>query len=112
MNPAWFETIELKNGSVLVSVLDYLGDEDFYAMYDIILELLHPDSPTYGVDSMGIDGSFKKDGLLVRMSSESAYDQCCFVYDPEKMTSSEIQKVQSWITTVVAELRVRRPKSN
>ena len=26
---------------------------------------------------MGIDGSFKKDGLLVHMSSESAYDQCC-----------------------------------
>ena len=110
MNQEWLESIQLKNGTTLVSVLGYLGDEDFYAMYDIILELLHPDSPTYGVDSMGIDGSFKKDGLLVRMSSESAYDQCCFVYDPSKMSKEEEEKVQSWISLVVTELHKRRPK--
>lgn len=111
MNKNWIEQIPLKNGSILVSLLGYLGDEDFYAMYDIILEILHPDSPTYGVDSMGIDGSFKKDGLLVRMSSESAYDQCCFVYDPQKMTEDEIGKVLSWIEQVVTELHKRRPKN-
>ena len=110
MKQEWFEEIALKNGSVLVSILDYLGDEDFYAMYNIILELLHPDSPTYGVDSMGIDGSFKKDGILIRMSSESAYDQCCFVYNPNDLTPEEIAKVQGWLTDVVAELRKRRPK--
>lgn len=104
------EYVPLKNGTVLVSVLGYLGDEDFYAMYDIILELLHPDSPTYGVDSMGIDGSFRKDGLLVRMSSESAYDQCCFVYDPRQMSAEEVSKVQGWIGQVVEELHRRRPK--
>ncbi len=111
MNQEWLESVQLKNGTTLVSVLDYLGDEDFYAMYDIILELLHPDSPTYGVDSMGIDGSFKKDGLLVRMSSESAYDQCCFVYDPRNMSPEEIAKVEGWIDQVVAELHKRRPKN-
>jgi len=111
MNHDWLEPIQLKNGCILVSVLGYLGDEDFYAMYDIILELLQPDSPTYGVDSMGIDGSFKKDGLLVRMSSESAYDQCCFLYDPAKMTSEEVEKVNGWIGQVVTELHKRRPKS-
>lgn len=105
------EEYTLRNGSVLVSILDYLGDEDFYAMYDIILELLKPDTPTYGVDSMGIDGSFKKDGLLVRMSSESAYDQCCFVYDPTKMSEAEVEKVKGWINAVVSELRIRRPKN-
>ena len=110
MNPNWLETIELKNGTMLVSILGYLGDEDFYAMYDIILELLHPDTPTYGVDSMGIDGSFKKDGLLVRMSSESAYDQCCFVYDHRNMTAEEVEKVKGWINEVVTELHKRRPK--
>ena len=110
MNEKWLERIPLKNGSVLVSVLDSLGDEDFYAMYDVILELLHPDSPTYGVDSMGIDGSFKKDGLLVRMSSESAYDQCCFVYDPAQMSEDEVSKIEGWIEAVVTELRRRRPK--
>lgn len=110
MNESWMETIPLKNGTVLISLPGYLGDEDFYAMYDIILELLKPDSPTYGVDSMGIDGSFKKDGLLVRMSSESAYDQCCFVYDPQKMTDGEVAKVRGWIGQVVTELHKRRPK--
>jgi hypothetical protein len=110
MNQEWLETYPLKNGSVLVSILDYLGDDDFYVMYAIILELLQPDSPTYGVDSMGIDGSFKKDGLLVRMSSESAYDQCCFVYDPQTMTEEEVAKVQGWIDQVVTELHKRRPK--
>ena len=49
MNKNWLESIQLKNGTTLVSILGYLGDEDFYAMYDIILDLLHPDSPTYGV---------------------------------------------------------------
>ena len=105
------EEYKLRNGSILVSILDYLGDEDFYAMYDIILELLKPDTPTYGVDSMGIDGSFKKDGLLVRMSSESAYDQCCFVYDPTNMSDEEVEKVKGWIHAVVSELRIRRPKN-
>ena len=110
MNENWYEIYPLRNGSVLVSILDYLGDEDFYAMYDIILEKLTPDSPTYGVDSMGIDGSFKKDGLLVRMSSESAYDQCCFVYDPTAMSQEEVDKVKGWIDLVVSTLRERRPK--
>lgn len=110
MTENWIEQIPLKNGSILVSLPGYLGDEDFYAMYDIILDVLHPDSPTYGVDSMGIDGSFKKDGLLVRMGSESAYDQCCFVYDPQKMTEDEIKKVLGWIEQVVTELHKRRPK--
>lgn len=59
---------------------------------------------------MGIDGSFRKDGLLVRMSSESAYDQCCFVYDPRQMSAEEVAKVQGWIDQVVAELHRRRPK--
>ena len=79
-------------------------------MYDIILELLHPDTPTYGVDSMGIDGSIKKDGLHVRMSSESAYDQCCFVYAPRNMAADEVEKVKGWINEVVTELHKRRPK--
>ncbi|MCD8143986.1 MAG: histidine kinase [Oscillospiraceae bacterium] len=104
------EKYTLKNGTVLVNVLDYCGDDDFYAMYDVILDVLAPDSPTYGVDSMCIDGSFKKDGLLVRMCSESAYDQCCFVYDPAQMSAEEVSKVEGWINQVVEALRQRRPK--
>lgn len=105
------EKYTMKNGSVLVNVLDYSGDDDFYAMYDVIVDVLSPDSPTYGVDSMCIDGSFRKDGLLIRMSSDSAYDQCCFVYDPTKMTEEEVSKVDGWIDQVVTELRRRRPRN-
>ena len=104
------QDIQLKNGQVLVSVTGYSGEEDFYLMFDIIKELLDPEHATYGVDSMCVDGSFRKDGLLVRMSSESAYDQCCFVYDPRQMSAEEVAKVQGWIDQVVAELHRRRPK--
>ena len=110
MNDNWYEFYELRNGTILVSILDYLGDDDFYAMYDIILEVLNPDAPRFGVDSMGIDGSFEKDGLLVRMSSESAYDQCCFVYDPTTMSDEDVEKIKQWIDLVVGTLRQRRPK--
>ena len=34
------QEIQLKNGSVLVSINGYSGESDFYAMYDIIQELL------------------------------------------------------------------------
>ena len=76
------QEIQLKNGSVLVSINGYSGESDFYAMYDIIKELLAPEHATYGVDSMCVDGSFRKDGILVRMSSECVTDDCCFHYDP------------------------------
>lgn len=107
---SYTEDYVMKNGTVLVNITDYCGDDDFYAMYDVILDVLAPDEPTYGVDSMCIDGSFRKDGLLIRMSSESAYDQCCFVYDPKSMSEDEVTKVKGWINQVVNELRTRRPK--
>ena len=107
---SYTEDYVMKNGTVLVNIMDYCGDDDFYAMYDVILDVLAPDEPTYGVDSMCIDGSFRKDGLLIRMSSESAYDQCCFVYDPKSMSEDEVTKVKGWINQVVNELRTRRPK--
>ncbi len=106
----YIERITLRNGTVMINLLDYCGDDDFYAMYQVILDVLSPDQPTYGVDSMCIDGSFRKDGLLVRMSSESAYDQCCFVYDPTSMTEEEATRVEGWIAAVVTELRSRLPR--
>ena len=104
------EEMTLKNGQILASVTGYSGEEDFYAMYAIVQELLHPDEATYGVDSMCVDGSFRKNGLLVRMSSECVTDECCFHFDPQTMTEEEAATVRSWLTTVVAELHIRRPK--
>ena len=102
--------IQLKNGSVLVSITGYSGESDFYAMYDIIGELLQPEHATYGVDSMCVDGSFRKDGLLVRMSSECVTDCYCFHYDAKSMAPEDVEKVKGWIDAVVAELHQRLPR--
>ena len=40
------EEYTLRNGTVLVSILDYLDDEDFYGRYNIIQETLKRHSPT------------------------------------------------------------------
>ena len=102
--------MQLKNGTLLVSINGYSGESDFYAMYDIIQEVIHPQEATYGVDSMCVDGSFRKDGLLVRMSSECVTDCCCFHYSPKDMTDQEAEKVKGWIQAIVEELHRRLPR--
>ena len=104
------QDIKLKNGSVLVSVNGYSGESDFYAMYAVIQELLNPEHITYGVDSMCVDGSFQKDGILVRMSSECVTDDCCFHYDEANMTPEQVETVKAWITQIVTELHRRLPR--
>ncbi len=102
--------MQLKNGTVLVSVTGYSGESDFYTMYDVIQEVLHPEEATYGVDSMCVDGSFRKDGLLVRMSSECVTDCCCFHYNPKDMTAGDVDKIKGWIQTIAEELHRRLPR--
>lgn len=104
------QEIKLKNGDLLVSVKGYSGEDDFYAMYDVIQEVLQPDHITYGVDSMCVDGSFRKDGILVRMSSECVTDDCCFHYEEGSMSPEDAQKVKGWVLDVVTELRKRLPR--
>jgi hypothetical protein len=102
--------IPLKNGQILVSINDYGGEEDFYCLFDIIKEQLNPEHATYGVDSMCVDGSFRKDGILVRMSSECVTDNCCFHYDPTTMTDAQVAQVKAWIDQLVTALREKKPK--
>lgn len=104
------QEIKLKNGSVMVAITGYSGEEDFYAMYDIIKELIQPEHITYGVDSMCVDGSFRKDGILVRMSSECVTDDCCLHYDEANMPKEDVEKVKGWINEIVAELHKRLPR--
>ena len=103
------EEIRLKNGQVLVSITGYSGEEDFYFIFDLMKELVEPDYASFGVDSMCVDGSFRKDGILVRMSSECVTDCCCFHYDPTAMTPEEAGRVQTWIAQIVETLHMRRP---
>ena len=104
------QEIQLKNGQVLVSVTGYAGEDDFYLMYGIMQELLSPEHATYGVDSMCVDGSFRQDGLLVRMSSECVTDCCCFHYDSTAMSPEDAAKVRGWIEQIAAELHARSPR--
>ena len=104
------QEIKLKNGSVMVAITGYSGEDDFYAMYDIIKELLQPEHITYGVDSMCVDGSFRKNNILVRMSSECVTDDCCFHYDEANMPAEDVEKVKGWINEIVAELHKRLPR--
>lgn len=107
---ALYDEYTMKNGSVLVAVNGYDGEEDFYAMHDLINQLLQPEDSGYSVDSMCVGGYLKKDGILVRTSSESPYDCCSFFYNPTKMTPDEAAKVRSWIDTVVEKLHEVRPR--
>ena len=104
------QEIRLKNGSVLVSVTGYAGETDFYNMQDVIRELLEPEHITFGVDSMCVDGSFRKDGLLVRMSSECVTDFCCFHYDEANLSPADTEKIKGWIAAIVAEMHRRYPR--
>ncbi len=90
----------MKNGQVLVSVRGRSGEEDFYELFDLVKQLLQPEHATYGVDSMCVDGSFRKDGLLVRMSSECVTDCCCFHYDPASMTPEDVEKIKGWLKEI------------
>lgn len=104
------QEIKLRNGDVLVSINGYSGEDDFYAMYDIIKELIEPEHITYGVDSMCVDGSFRKNGILVRMSSECVTDDCCFHYEESKMDGETVALIKEWIGMIVTELHNRLPR--
>lgn len=104
------QEMKLKNGSVMVAITGYSGEEDFYAMYDIIKELIQPEHATYGVDSMCVDGSFRKNGILVRMSSECVTDDCCFHYDAANMPEEDVAQVKVWIDMIVSEMHKRLPR--
>lgn len=103
-----YDTYTMRNGSVLVAVNGYEGEEDFYLMHNIIKELLTPEDEGYSVDSMCVGGYLRKDGLLIRTSSESPYDCCSFFYNPTKMQPDEVEKVKGWIKAVINELHNRK----
>ncbi|MCR5785290.1 MAG: histidine kinase [Eubacterium sp.] len=97
----------LKNGQILITANGYAGEDDFYLMYEIIKEKISPEHIKFGVDSMCVDGSFIKDDITVRMSSESAYDYYCFVLDPAVINAEQIEIAKGWIEMLVKEIRTK-----
>ena len=105
-----YDTYTMKRGALLIDVLGYSGEEDFYAMHRIINQVVQPDDSGFSIDSMCVGGFFNKDGILVRTSSESPYDGLSFFYEPSKMSEEDVRKVEKWIDAVVSELHARLPR--
>ena len=106
---ALFEVHPLKHGDVLVSLLGYCGEEDFYTLHQVMLDILQPEDAGYSVDAMCVGGYVRKDGILLRTSSESPYDTCSIVYAAAKLTQEETDTVKGWIKEIVRTLRERKP---
>ena len=107
---AKYDEYTMSTGAVLTVVCGYTGEEDFYFMHKLADELIAPDESGFSVDSMCVGGYIRKDGLLLRTSSESPYDDMSFFYDPTKMSEEEVTKVKGWIDQIVDTLHERRPK--
>lgn len=98
------DTYPMKRGNVLVTVNGFFGEEDFYLLHKTAVEILEPDDSGYSVDSMCIGGFLKKEGILLRTSSECPYDTCCFFYNENELDDAGREKVTSWINGVVDRL--------
>ena len=96
---------KLKNGQTLVTINGYAGEDDFYAMYDIIKDKIQPDGIRFGVDSMCVDGSFEKGNIRIRMSSESAYDYMCLMYDESDHSDADNAVITGWTELLANSMR-------
>ena len=99
------DTYPMKRGNVLVTVNGFFGEEDFYLIHQAAIETISPDDAGYSVDSMCIGGYLKKDGILIRTSSECPYDSCCFFYNEQELNDQQIHQVQEWIYAIVCKMQ-------
>lgn len=107
---AWTDSYRMKRGNVLVTVNGFFGEEDFYELHKTAVAVLDPEDAGYSVDSMCIGGFLKKEGILLRTSSECPYDTCCFFYNEEELNEKDREKVNAWIDSIVACLHESRSK--
>lgn len=97
----------LPNGQTMTEIAGYGGDADFYMVYGLVEELIRPDTQRTTIDSLCVGGSFRKDGISVRMSSEGITENFSFVYDTRAMSGAEAEKLRSWLASVAAALPER-----
>ena len=102
------KTSRLPNGQSYAELVGYGGEEGYYTVFDTALTLLQPERSSTSVDSLCVSGAFTKDGLTVRMSSESAYDYCCLLYDPAQMSAAQIDQVKAWTNDIIAALHEKK----
>lgn len=99
---------KMKRGNVLVSINGFFGEEDFNLIHKTAIEVMQPDDAGYSVDSMCIGGYLKKDGILLRTSSECPYDTCCFFYNENDLKDEELEKINKWIDDIVAKAQLTK----
>ncbi len=97
----------LPNGQTMTEIEGYGGDTDFYTVYELVEKLVRPDTQRTTIDSLCIGGSFRKDGITVRMSSEGITDNFSFVYDTRGISGKDEEKLRSWLEAVASALPER-----
>ena len=97
----------LPNGQTMTEIMGYGGDADFYTVYGLVEELIQPDTQRTTIDSLCVGGSFRKDGISIRMSSEGITDNFSFVYDARGLSGEDAEKLRSWLGAVAAALPER-----
>ena len=94
----------LKNGSVLVELEGLGGEADFYRVFDHMNQVIKPDASRDSVDSLCVMGTFRKDGISVRMSSEGINEWVSFQYDAAALSDEDNAKVARWLDELAAAL--------
>ncbi len=96
-NNEMLRTQTLPNGRIMTEFLRFGGEEDFYRAYALLSRVLRPEDSKYSVDSLCVSGSFKKDGLTVRMSSEGLSEHLSFVFGGAGWTAEDTEKAAGWL---------------
>lgn len=98
---------ELANGQIMAEIIGYGGDADFYTVYDLVEKLIQPEAQRTTIDSLCVGGSFRRDGISVRMSSEGITENFSFVFSAAGLAPQELEKLRGWLGAVAAALPER-----
>lgn len=94
----------LPGGKTMAEVDSYGGDADFYTIYELVERIIKPETQRTTIDSLCVGGSFRREGITVRMSSEGITDNFAFVYDTRDMTPEQTEKLRGWLQLVAQAL--------
>lgn len=97
----------LSNGQIMAEIEGWGGDADFYTVYDLVEKLIQPEAQRTTIDSLCVGGSFRRDGISVRMSSEGITENFSFVFNAAELSPQELEKLRGWLGAVASALPER-----
>lgn len=98
---------QLNGGKIMAEIDGYGGDADFYTVYGLVESLIKPQAQRTTIDSLCVGGSFNRDGITVRMSSEGITENFAFVFDSGALDAQELEKLRGWLRLVADALPER-----